>query len=769
MEPPELLAKRCRDINLLRKEETLLGHSQAAMACFQVLFGPTHNCTTRLGSCWQQFFKIPTDSWSRFYISGLMACALHDLGKGNENFQALLRQGRGTQVIRHEHLSGLLLWLFPVKEWLTSIPLLDMQITISAVIGHHLRTKSHEFAEPLDPDRKLFRISLNEIFLIFPQLNLPWKNLPNIPAEMADIWNFDAGHGFDLNPIKDELKSTLMRFKRRLREDDDLRRLLMAVRSSLILADSTASAIPRIGQQISPWIEAAFGETLSGGYIESQIIAPRILQIQAKNGCFEWSDFQLAAETLTDRTLLLAPCGSGKTLAAWRWIKGRLCEKPAARVIFLYPTRATATEGFRDYVSWAPEADVALMHGSAAYELKGMFDDSEDARSGKDFTTEDRLYALGFWHRRVFSATVDQFLGFMQQVYRSICLLPLLADSILVVDEVHSFDRKLFSAFKLFLKNFNVPVLCLTASLGPERKRALIEDCGLQVFPQEARVFQDLEEQAAKPRYHVRLLDREDSAQMAATQAVQEGKRVLWVVNTVDRCQRLARSLSALCYHSRFKLEDRKSQHNKVITAFQGDRKPVLAITTQVCEMSLDLDAQVLISEYAPITSLIQRLGRCNRRYLQEGDPLGQVYFYPPEDDRPYEPDDCFGLEGFCQSVAGQEVSQQYLEQLLEDYGPNDPEIERYAAFLENGPWAVAREESLRDVNNYTVDAILDNDLEACLELRKKRRSIDPLLLPVPRHLARLHPRVGRFPCVAPSSHYHRDFGFFNHPLEEIL
>ncbi|MBU4356745.1 MAG: CRISPR-associated helicase Cas3' [Proteobacteria bacterium] len=698
-----------------------------------------------------------------------MACALHDLGKGNESFQTLLQTGRGIQIIRHEHLSGLLLWFPPIQDWLKSTPHLEIYVTLSAVIGHHLRAGLQEFAEPLDPDLKRFKIFPEEILQILRQWESHWEMFPHLQAEMLPVWSFEAGYGFDLNPVKEGVKTALRRLKRRLREDEGLHRLLMAVRAALILADSAASAAPRIDQKIEHWLETAFRETLTGEFVETQIISPRVEQIKAQKRWRGWSDFQLSAEDLSARALLLAPCGSGKTLAAWRWIKGRLHVKPAARVIFLYPTRATATEGFRDYVSWAPEADVALIHGTAAYELEGMFDDPEDARFGKSFTTEDRLYALGFWHRRVFSATVDQFLGFMQQVYRSICLLPLLADSILVVDEVHSFDRKLFSAFKLFLKNFDLPVLCLTASLSPERKRALAEDCGLEIFPQDLGAFQDLEVQSARHRYDIQLLDDEDSAQEVALRSFQEGKRVLWVVNTVDRCQRLARSLSALCYHSRFRLVDRKKQHNLVISAFQNTTEPVLAITTQVCEMSLDLDAQVLISEYAPLTSLIQRLGRCNRRALQEGDPFGQVYFYPPEDDNPYTPDDLVGREEFLEAVAGREVSQLYLEQLLEAYGPAELELERYAAFLENGPWAKAREESLREAMDYTVDAVLDRDLETYLELRKQRQPTDALLLPVPRRWARPHPRLGRFPQVAPASHYHRDFGFFNFPLEEIL
>lgn len=765
-----LLAKRPQNSNSPAWEETLLGHSLTTVQSFQAMFGSSLDHPTRLAHSWQRFFKLPQNYWNKFYESGLIACAFHDGGKGTEIFLDILNKKRRDQVIRHEHLSGLLLWLPPIRNWLMSIPHAEIHVVLSAVIGHHLRAGFQDFAEPLNPDLKCFKIFSKEVLQIFCQLGSLWENFPVSKVKISSLWNFESGCGFDLNEVKADAKAGLTKFKRKLKIDRDLNRLLIAVRAALILADSAASAILRTNHKIPHWIETAFQKPLTGEFIDSQVIAPRIAEIRAKQGCFTWNGFQQASESLPERVLLLAPCGSGKTLAAWRWIKSQIDKRPTSRVIFLYPTRATATEGFRDYLSWAPEADAALIHGTAAYELEGMFDDPKDARFGKDFTTEDRLYALGFWHRRIFSATVDQFLGFMQQVYRSICLLPLLADSVLVVDEVHSFDPKLFSAFKLFLKNFDLPVLCMTASLSPERKRALKEDCDLEIFPKDLKFFHDLEVQAAMPRYNIQLLEGEDLAREIAIQSFQEGKRVLWVVNKVDRCQWLARSLSALCYHSRFKLSDRKRQHDAVINAFKTTKagEPILAITTQVCEMSLDLDTQVLISEYAPLTSLIQRLGRCNRRALQDGDPLGQVYFYPPEDQKPYTPEDLTGLNSFLKTMANKVISQQFLEQLLETYGPTEYEAERYAAFLENGPWAVAREESLRDTNDYTVEAVLDDDLGKYLQLRKQRQSADALIVPVPRQWGQHDPRIGRFPMVAPISHYDLNFGFFNYPLEYI-
>lgn len=751
-------------------EETLLGHTQKVLESFRLLFGQSSEQPTSLALKWLSFHRLEQEDFLNFYANAVAACCLHDIGKANSGFQDLVATRKGIQALYHEHLSGLFLWVRPIEGWLECFPGADRAVVFGAVVGHHLRAAPQEFAQPIHADVKRFRVFSGGILEILARLaedvSIPFQ----ASREIESIWSFDGRSGFDIDELSDRVKQSLRICNRTFRKDARQNRLLMAVRAGLILADSSGSAIVREGKNIQTWLSTAFGSQLDGLYIEEQVVKPRIAQIEEKNGNFVWSDFQIAAESLPRRALLLAPCGSGKTLAAWRWIKARLNEQPASRVIFLYPTRATATEGFQDYVSWAPEADASLVTGTSAYELAGMFENLEDVRSGKDFSTEDRLFALGFWHKRVFSATVDQFLGFMQQIYRSVCLMPLIADSVIVIDEVHSFDQGLFSALRLFLKNFDVPVLCMTASLPPMRRNDLVEDCGLEVFPKVMESFPQLQAGAAMPRYRFSQLDGPDAAEETALAALQDGKRILWVVNTVARCQQLVRKLEGfapLCYHSRFRLNDRKDRHKAVITAFQGSHHPVLAITTQVCEMSLDLDAELLISEIAPITSMVQRLGRCNRHARPGGGKLGEVYVYSPEDERPYSPRDLSGSEEFVGALEGKVVNQLLLEDLLAKHGSSDVEFERYSAFLEDGTWASTRE--LREGNDANVNVILDSDLAIYFSLLKEKKSTDGLFLPVPRKFAEQHPKLGRFPQTARSPHYHKEYGFFDYPLEGVI
>ena len=114
-------------------------------------------------------------------------------------------------------------------------------------------------------------------------------------------------------------------------------------------------------------------------------------------------------------------------------------------------------------------------------------------------------------------------------------------------------------------------------------------------------------------------------------------------------------------YHSRFRYRDRLQRQRSVIDGFHAS-VPMLAVTTQVAEMSLDLSADLLVSEYAPVPSLIQRLGRLNRseEIPRETKP---GLFFKPESYLPYDEADMDKTLMWIKSVAnGSPVSQADLQ-----------------------------------------------------------------------------------------------------------
>ena len=233
-------------------------------------------------------------------------------------------------------------------------------------------------------------------------------------------------------------------------------------------------------------------------------------------------------------------------------------------------------------------------------------------------------------------------------------------------------------------------------------------------------------------RYRVRLESRE-SLDRIVIEALKQNKRILWVVNQVAKAQKIAKQFGAiqkrdmrstsggvpvLCYHSRFTLDDRKNRHREVVDAFrlEDDEPPhaVLAVTTQVCEMSLDLDADLLITELCPVTLLVQRMGRCNRKPYAPVT-VGEVSAYEPkndwgrEDERPYEKDDMYAALAFVNDLAKLEgASQTKLEATLQAYGRKPASGDRHVPFISCDPYADSRNDPFRDIDERSDPGILN-------------------------------------------------------------
>lgn len=817
-----LLAKARPNSGNISPEITLTGHTVCVLAAADALFIKEGE-PTRLARSWLRFFELSLASFDRFRRHLRIAAAAHDWGKANDGFAAMLEKS-GEQAVRHEHLSGLLLADLienkAISNWLVDSEV-DSSIILAAVLGHHVKAGMERNPHPIGSlvVNKESHHGPRESLTFYrdhPDFLSIWRLIQDeIGSDAPRLIEFPSR--LRKNDIQDKSKALhakLMKQKSRLRDDPEATRWVMAVRAALIVADSVGSAVVRMDDgeetdahsRIERFVSRCFQDTLTADEVWQEVVTKRISDLRKNN---RWKDstgrtfrdqggfkpFQVDVATRGPRVLMTASCGSGKTLAAWNWITSQLQERPGtiSRVLFLYPTRATATEGFRDYVSWAPEDDAGLLSGTAAYELRDMFtvpDESIDERKGRTYQSDDRLFALGHWKKRIFSATADQFFPFMQYAYGPLCLLPLLVESVIVVDEVHSFDTSMFSTLKRFLSNFpEVPVLCMTATLPRERRKDLVgpEGCGLVEYPE---LLSTPETEATQKRYHVEWIDREGAKSLVRGELLSR-RRVLWVSNRVVDCQTSFKNFADLegdscdtdsiplfCYHSRFKLEDRKNRHKELIAAFQKSahdektRKGMLGCTTQVCEMSLDLDAEVLVSDLAPIASLIQRMGRCNRDSSKLGErDIGRVYVLRPEQgkEKPYEKSELDAAARFVDRIVGRPISQEELERVYAECDPGEKESEMLCPFLDSGPYAVAKEESFREIDEFTVPCLLDDDLDRHVaEILKAHKSsdriIDGYIVPVPRRFANEpKPEASWFPrwlSIASMSAYDPILGF---------
>ena len=119
----------------------------------------------------------------------------------------------------------------------------------------------------------------------------------------------------------------------------------------------------------------------------------------------------------------------------------------------------------------------------------------------------------------------------------------------------------------------------------------------------------------------------------------QRGKKVLVILNTVDSAIEYYRTIkeslvsyhedtsNLILYHSRFIELDRSMKEIIIKNAPENDRG-FIAVTTQVVEVSLDIDYDILFTQVAPLDALAQRFGRVNRRGEKSIPDSGNIMIY---------------------------------------------------------------------------------------------------------------------------------------------
>ncbi len=156
------------------------------------------------------------------------------------------------------------------------------------------------------------------------------------------------------------------------------------------------------------------------------------------------------------------------------------------------------------------------------------------------------------------------------------------------------------------------------------------------------------------------------------------GQRTLVVLNTVGRAQAVARQLEratsdatppVVLAHSRFRPADRLARLAEALADVNPDGPGTIVVATQVVEAGVDMSSRVLVTETAPFSSIVQRLGRCNRRGEHEQATVLWLDTGPVADDArgvraaaPYLPADL----NAARSALGQRIGSSVSPQLLE-------------------------------------------------------------------------------------------------------
>jgi CRISPR-associated endonuclease/helicase Cas3 len=645
----------------------------------------------------------------------LGAALLHDIGKANSAFQALLFSGpsnRLRQPVRHELLSALIM-TDPdfYDEWFAHLrSAADLWPVIWAVAGHHLKMGDPAHGAPLFSTANApknvtlnladeqFRALLGDVAKTLGASNAP-PHRSNISFETVD----DDDESLEERVNRFATTSACM--WKRLQREETIKRRTALLKALVISADIAGSALPTDDRKPDEWIP-----TVLSARITPEILAPVIHEGTDGEEPRLFQKQVAAAEK--PATIVVAGTGNGKTTAAFMWAAQWAVGR---KLWFTYPTTGTASAGYEDYLFAHKDVASALMHGRALVDLQAMRSTPEDEASDDSL----RLESLQAWDRQAVVCTVDTVLGLCQNQRRPLFSFPAIVAGAFVFDEIHSYDSRLFGSLLRFLGTFpGIPVLLMSASIPPARLELLREVLGDRLGP----IIRGDKTLEGYQRYRLYPRESVEACLSEISSTLRDEKKVLWVCNTVRSAVELARQarvwfdIEPVIYHSRFRYRDRVKRQKELIRRFKAGGR-VLAITTQVCEMSLDISADLMVTAECPLPALVQRLGRLNR-YAASDDPW-PCLVYPFQGD-PYNEEERliqtkgdFRLEmgaarALLKDMGGLPCSQKQLAERLDRMlGSESPET--YSAWLDDG-WLT--EPAQLRAGDASITVIREEDLD---------------------------------------------------------
>ena len=609
--------------------------------------------------------------------------ASHDFGKFTRFFQEYLsaaeeekRRLKNKKETHHGFISALFTY-YAVNDYLKNLNKQDAEyykyipvIAFVVVKRHH--GNLNDFSDEVIIDGKDIEIFRKQISAI---------NIDDVRKFYSDLlaWiDFSFLENFaDEEEIRKNVLRPNSRKIRHLKREKSLfyYSLSLFLYSILLDADKTDAAelrkfVPtRIESDlVDKYKVAKFGTNVSGiNEIREKIYQDVVSQVEK---------IDLQHEKIFS---INAPTGSGKTLTSFSFavkLRNKISNEMnfTPRIIYSLPFLSIIEQNFSviEEVLDYPPSNVLLKHhhlSETVYKTK----ENDDEFS---YDYDKSLLLIEGWNADVIVTTFTQFFhSVITNRNRAARKFHNITNSIVIFDEIQALPHKywlLLNELVGFLStHFNIYFVLMTAT------RPAILTNARELLIRKSDYFSGLS------RYKLELkTDEKNLEQFTKELILQIGNEIdktyLIVMNTVSASIKIHNKLNEafkkqtkIIYLSTNIIPKERIRRIEEIKQLGG--KPKIIVSTQVIEAGVDLDADVVYRDFAPLDAINQTAGRCNRNFKKAFGNVYLVNLYNESDNgRAYFPQkiyDDFLLSKTKETLESfTEIEEKYFHSLTEKY-----------------------------------------------------------------------------------------------------
>lgn len=464
----------------------------------------------------------------------------------------------------------------------------------------------------------------------------------------------------------------------------------------------------------------------------------------------------ISSDRSKKHTLVEAPTGCGKTNFVMR-----RCQK---RIFYLLPYQASINAMYKKFHDDFQSQDltIGIRHGS---------------RNSLNFLDADTKALSDFYGLPITVMTPFQILSicFCLKGYEAI--IDDIKGQDVILDEIHTYSQlnkaAIYELIKV-LKSLGCNIHIMTATMPQAMKEQIVDILGkddIQFVELPINVL------STYNRHIIHTIPQIDIDSIV--KRYENGEKVLIVrnqrhlaINTyLDVKDRISHTDDIAIIHSAM---ERATKAQVEDTIYRFNKRPggCILVSTQVVEVSLDINYDCLYTDCSDICNLVQRFGRVNRQRTQLGVMKDVFVIQPYSLDRfhnnwlPYPQTVCDKTFILLQKIDGQVLQQTAIQDMINQIHSSDdvPTRTAFSPINQNGLWKYKEychnvETSIpKELEFAGFTGILQSKIDEYLTTNNRDIEI-PISEFAGRKLAK-HPQNPNI-CIIPNNLYNNEIGFF--------